>query len=71
MQGRADNAGAIRACKGYDIIDLLRGNRSKHLLNASGREDHNKPAFGSAVAICRSKGPFGLLRKVCGEPPCV
>jgi hypothetical protein len=42
MQGRADNAGAVRACKGYDVIDLLRGDRSKHLLNASGREDHNK-----------------------------
>ena len=69
MQGRADNAGAVRACKGYDITDFLRGNRSKHLLNASGREDHNKPSWLGGRDLSKQRA-FGLLRKVCGEPPC-
>ena len=42
MYGRANNVGAVRACKGFYVIDLLRCDRSEQPLNASGREDHNE-----------------------------
>jgi hypothetical protein len=30
MQGRANNPGAMRACKGFDVVDLLGCDSAKH-----------------------------------------
>ena len=49
MQGRPNNAGPVRVREVFyvRVIDLFRGDRPKHLLNMSWREDYNKANHGA------------------------
>src|ERR1700742_4012455 len=71
MQGCPNDAGAIRARKGFHVIDLLRGDRPKHRFNTSGRKDHNKaddrigqiaPGMGNALANADRSTSWEVLR---------
>ena len=66
----ADNVGAVRTEERFYVIDLLLCDRAKHLLNASGREDHNNaeegggwihPSMGNALADGEGSASWKVL----------